>query len=141
MGTPHFSLRQLTLWQHRMLLAERLCHLVRILWQDPGSALTARAAVLTLTRQLFTSDLAQLQIMKSDEDVRMISAEAPVLFERVSHPCAALERVQLRAFLQGVVDSLVAGGFQGSDPLLTLQQLHLEAVFLQVAKGWACGAR
>ena len=25
------------------------------------------------------------QIMKSDEDVRMISAEAPVLFARVSH--------------------------------------------------------
>ena len=28
-----------------------------------------------------------LQIMKSDEDVRMISAEAPVLFARVSFVC------------------------------------------------------
>ena len=30
-------------------------------------------------------NLIPLQIMKSDEDVRMISAEAPVLFARVSH--------------------------------------------------------
>ena len=34
----------------------------------------------------------------------------------------------------------MAGGFQGSDTLVTSQQLHLEAVLLQVAKGWAPSA-
>ena len=43
-----------------------------------------------------------LQIMKSDEDVRMISAEAPVLFAKVKATtlCTMLNSLTMTAFLQ-----------------------------------------
>lgn len=54
-------------------------------WLVPGRRRAAATCLLPLLKQDLDSSVCWhfVQIMKSDEDVRMISAEAPVLFAKV----------------------------------------------------------
>lgn len=56
-------------------------------WHDPSSEPhRARQHSLDALRAASFNLSVSMQIMKSDEDVRMISAEAPVLFAKVGGP-------------------------------------------------------